>query len=200
MPLPRVENICKGKTQTGEPCRNPAVRGSDYCRFHSRGAPKGNQYAVKHGIYSEAPQLKCDMCIGADQCAHFTEGGACYYEREEISYDLTDIRQVLIAFMATWQQQLKAYKRGQRFEVFQGGMVDAETARMGQRLQQQLMSLHRLLSGALERPQVAVTQVEIGSITIMQEFQQLRAVILEQVCAKCRRKLIKQLPGVTVEA
>ncbi len=56
---------------TGEQCRQPAVRGFDYCRFHSankdgsasgvmepvpdesrKGAQPGNANALKHGAYS----------------------------------------------------------------------------------------------------------------------------------------------------
>jgi len=65
---------CKGTSrQTGEPCKNRAFKGSDYCRFHGAQAlgnkggakkgtpkppgaggppPKGNTNGVKHGGYS----------------------------------------------------------------------------------------------------------------------------------------------------
>ena len=51
---------CGAKTRGGAKCKNPAGQGTDHvgtgkCRLHggaSKGAPKGNQNAVKHGIYS----------------------------------------------------------------------------------------------------------------------------------------------------
>ena len=71
-----VERRCKGTSRrTGEPCKNRAFKGSDYCRFHGAQAlgnkggkgrpkgspkppgsggppPKGNTNALKHGAYS----------------------------------------------------------------------------------------------------------------------------------------------------
>ena len=46
---------CGAKTRSGAPCLAPAVHGKKRCRMHggnSPGAPKGNQYALKHGRYS----------------------------------------------------------------------------------------------------------------------------------------------------
>ena len=47
---------CGAKTRTGKPCRSPAVDGKKRCRMHGgapgSGAPKGNQNAVKHGLYT----------------------------------------------------------------------------------------------------------------------------------------------------
>ena len=46
---------CGAKTRTGAPCQTPAVKGKRRCRMHggnSPGAPKGNQNALKHGIYT----------------------------------------------------------------------------------------------------------------------------------------------------
>ena len=71
-----IRRRCKATSrQSGERCKNKAVRGSDYCRFHGGGAvgnkggkgvpkgtpkppgaggppPKGNTNALKHGAYS----------------------------------------------------------------------------------------------------------------------------------------------------
>ena len=71
-----VERRCKGTSRrTGEPCKNRAFKGSDYCWFHGAKAlgnkggkgrpkgspkppgaggppPKGNTNALKHGAYS----------------------------------------------------------------------------------------------------------------------------------------------------
>lgn len=47
---------CGAKTRSGKPCRSPAVRGKRRCRMHGgaegSGAPKGNQNALKHGLYT----------------------------------------------------------------------------------------------------------------------------------------------------
>ena len=45
---------CGAKTRSGKPCEAPAVKGKLRCRMHggnSPGAPKGNQNALKHGLY-----------------------------------------------------------------------------------------------------------------------------------------------------
>ncbi len=47
---------CGAKTRSGRPCRAPAVNGKKRCRMHGgakgSGAPKGNQNALKHGLYT----------------------------------------------------------------------------------------------------------------------------------------------------
>lgn len=47
---------CGAKTRQGTPCQAPAVSGKKRCRMHGgaqgSGAPKGNQNALKHGMYS----------------------------------------------------------------------------------------------------------------------------------------------------
>ena len=47
---------CGAKTRAGTPCQAPAVHGKKRCRMHGgaqgSGAPKGNQNALKHGMYS----------------------------------------------------------------------------------------------------------------------------------------------------
>jgi uncharacterized protein YjcR len=49
---------CGAKTRSGAPCRSPAVHGKKRCRMHGgapgSGAPRGNQNALKHGLYSKA--------------------------------------------------------------------------------------------------------------------------------------------------
>ncbi len=46
---------CGAKTRSGKPCMSPAVRGRRRCRMHGgapgSGAPRGNQNALKHGMY-----------------------------------------------------------------------------------------------------------------------------------------------------
>ena len=47
---------CGAKTRSGKPCRSPAVGGKTRCRMHGgalgSGAPRGNQNALKHGLYT----------------------------------------------------------------------------------------------------------------------------------------------------
>jgi uncharacterized protein YjcR len=47
---------CGAKTRSGGECRAPAVAGRTRCRMHGgahgSGAPKGNQNALKHGLYT----------------------------------------------------------------------------------------------------------------------------------------------------
>lgn len=46
---------CGAKTRAGTSCRSPAVSGKVRCRMHGGAgsrAPKGNQNALKHGLYT----------------------------------------------------------------------------------------------------------------------------------------------------
>jgi len=47
---------CGARTRRGTPCQAPAVRGRKRCRMHGgadgSGAPKGNQNALKTGLYT----------------------------------------------------------------------------------------------------------------------------------------------------
>lgn len=56
--------LCGAKTRAGTPCRAPAEKGSNRCRFHGAraGAPKGEANgAYKHGGETEeARQLRAD--------------------------------------------------------------------------------------------------------------------------------------------
>lgn len=48
---------CGAKTRAGNPCQSPAVHGKKRCRMHGgakgSGAPKGNQNALKTGLYTK---------------------------------------------------------------------------------------------------------------------------------------------------
>jgi uncharacterized protein YjcR len=57
---------CGAKTRSGSPCRSPAAHGKRRCRMHGgapgSGAPKGNQNALKHGLYTrEAIQQRKEL-------------------------------------------------------------------------------------------------------------------------------------------
>ncbi len=47
---------CGAKIRSGGACRSPAVRGKKRCRMHGGapgcGAPRGNQNARKHGLFT----------------------------------------------------------------------------------------------------------------------------------------------------
>jgi len=49
---------CGAKTRSGGACRSPAVHGKKRCRMHGgargSGAPKANQNARKHGLFTRA--------------------------------------------------------------------------------------------------------------------------------------------------
>jgi len=48
---------CGAKTRSGGSCRSPAVSGKKRCRMHGgapgTGAPKQNQNALKHGLFTQ---------------------------------------------------------------------------------------------------------------------------------------------------
>jgi uncharacterized protein YjcR len=48
---------CGAKTHSGGACRSPAVHGKKRCRMHGgtqgSGAPKANQNARKHGLFTK---------------------------------------------------------------------------------------------------------------------------------------------------
>ena len=52
----RFANSIAWCPSAGTPCRSPAVRGKKRCRMHGgakgSGAPRGNQNALKHGLYT----------------------------------------------------------------------------------------------------------------------------------------------------
>ena len=47
---------CGARTRSGKPCASPAVRGKRRCLMHGgaagSGAPRGNQNALRHGLYT----------------------------------------------------------------------------------------------------------------------------------------------------
>ena len=53
----RASLRCGAKTRAGTECQAPAVSGKARCRMHGgakgSGAPKGNQNALKHGLYTQ---------------------------------------------------------------------------------------------------------------------------------------------------
>lgn len=54
---------CTAKSkQTGERCKKPCVPGKKVCHWHggrSKGAPKGNKNALKHGAFQRVDRLIC---------------------------------------------------------------------------------------------------------------------------------------------
>ena len=69
---------CGAKTKLGTPCRAPAIRGKKRCRKHGgaygSGAPKGNQNAVTHGLFTaDAIAEREDMKAMLVEAAAFME-------------------------------------------------------------------------------------------------------------------------------
>lgn len=69
---------CGAKTRRGHPCRAPAIRGKKRCRKHGgaygSGAPKGNQNAVTHGLFTtDAIAEREDMKAILVEAAAFME-------------------------------------------------------------------------------------------------------------------------------
>ena len=63
---------CGAKTRAGESCRSPAVRGKSRCRMHGgaphSGAPRENQNARKHGLFTTdaiAERKRIEALLGA---------------------------------------------------------------------------------------------------------------------------------------
>jgi len=44
MPFNDAARQCKAKTREGKQCRNPALRGQDYCRHHAKAEPETNTW------------------------------------------------------------------------------------------------------------------------------------------------------------
>lgn len=52
---------CGARTRRGTVCASPAIAGKARCRLHggkSPGAPRGNQNALKHGLYTHEVEEK----------------------------------------------------------------------------------------------------------------------------------------------
>jgi len=68
---------CHAKTRSGKPCQSPSMK-NGRCRMHggkSKGAPKGNQNAYKHGFYSaDAIADRKFMQELARECKEMAEG------------------------------------------------------------------------------------------------------------------------------
>lgn len=65
--LRSLERCTAVSPTTGKPCGNPRVRNSQFCCVHKPngyrpGPPKGNQYALKHGMYT-GQFLKCKQNV-----------------------------------------------------------------------------------------------------------------------------------------
>ncbi|MFN3456304.1 MAG: HGGxSTG domain-containing protein [Novosphingobium sp.] len=59
---------CGARTRSGTPCMSPVVRGKRRCRMHggtSKGAPKGNRNAWKHGDRSAESERLLKVVHGA---------------------------------------------------------------------------------------------------------------------------------------
>ena len=64
---PMIQSLrCGAKTRKGGSCRAPAVTGKKRCRMHGgakgSGAPRGNNNALKHGVFTkESIELRATL-------------------------------------------------------------------------------------------------------------------------------------------
>lgn len=96
------------------------------------GAPRGNQNARKHGLYStRMPNLACDNCAHIQVCPMYRQGHVCAYLNEfnkaievaEQGPEMTAVELVLV-------EQVKRARRALLYETFEGGMMNKECSRV----------------------------------------------------------------------
>jgi hypothetical protein len=96
------------------------------------GAPKGNQNARKHGVYStKMPQLACDNCPHTQVCPQYRAGHVCAYLNElSDTKNMSDRDKELADLEALQQTTLIRLRRAMMFETFQGGVLDKEVTKL----------------------------------------------------------------------
>lgn len=95
------------------------------------GAPKGNQNARKHGLYSpRLPQLVCDNCPHIQVCPQYRAGHVCAFLTEFSTWS-SDKQSKELAFLEDMlQSQLVRLRRAMLFETFEGGIVNKEVSKL----------------------------------------------------------------------
>ncbi|MBD3262643.1 MAG: hypothetical protein GF334_13400 [Candidatus Altiarchaeales archaeon] len=111
------------------------------------GAPKGNQNARKHGLYStRMPNLACDNCPHMQVCPQYKQGFVCSYLNEfnqaiEASEgeepEQSAVQLILI-------EQIKRARRALLFETFEGGIANKECSRILRDVQSAAQLLHQM--------------------------------------------------------
>lgn len=103
------------------------------------GAPKGNQNARKHGLYSaRLPQMACDSCPHIQVCPQYRAGHVCAF-LTEFSQEQQSIKESAKPFVATLenllQTQVARLRRSLLFETFEGGIINKETSKVAKSVQ-----------------------------------------------------------------
>lgn len=95
------------------------------------GAPRGNQNARKHGLYSpRLPQLACDNCPHIQVCPQYRAGHVCAFLNEFALWSTDKQQQQLALLEDLLQSQMIRLRRAMMFETFEGGMVNKEVTKL----------------------------------------------------------------------
>jgi len=120
--------LCHAHQQKGGPCDQPAVEGKRVCRLHGGapgvGAPKGNQNARKHGLYSRRASAEMRERIDAaltvegltNEIAYVRAGVAKLIE-EGAGSDLIDKGLDMLARLTKAQSAIGKNKRVNQTEI-----------------------------------------------------------------------------------
>lgn len=146
-----MKKRCKAILANGKQCKRYCHPDYDFCYWH------GQRFALaemEKEIKSDLKQwifrdmlLRCDQCIGADQCIYYKKGSLCKYEKRDIltTDDLQRLDNVI-------QRQIQALKRtelrlnrGYRNETFTNKLSEQVTA-IENLAQRQREALFRMLS------------------------------------------------------
>lgn len=96
------------------------------------GAPKGNQNARKHGLYSaKMPNVACDNCPFIQTCPQYRQGHVCAFLNEfdrEIETATEDPEIAAVSLVLV--EQIKRARRALLHETFEGGMINRECSRV----------------------------------------------------------------------
>jgi hypothetical protein len=95
------------------------------------GAPKGNQNARKHGLYSsKLPQLACDNCPHIQVCPQYRQGHVCAFLTEFANWDSQKPNKELAFLEDLAQSQTTRLRRAMMFETFEGGAINKEVSKL----------------------------------------------------------------------
>lgn len=95
------------------------------------GAPKGNQNARKHGLYSSRlPQLACDQCPHIQVCPQYRAGHVCAFLTEFSGWTSDKQNKELAVLEDMLQSQIVRLRRAMVFETFEGGILNKEVTKL----------------------------------------------------------------------
>ena len=111
------------------------------------GAPKGNQNARKHGLYSDRmPNLACDNCPHIQMCPQYRAGHVCAYLNEfnraiEVSEDESP---EMAAVSLILVEQVKRARRALLQETFEGGIINKDASKVLKEAMSAAQLLHQM--------------------------------------------------------